>query len=68
LRGLAHWVCHRIAPYLVDDVRNFLFGQPGEGGFDLTALNIQKGRDHGLPGYNDAREGWDSRGPGAFRT
>ena len=42
--------------YVVDDVRNFLFGDPGEGGFDLASLNIQRGRDHGVPGYNDARQ------------
>jgi hypothetical protein len=37
-------------------VRNFLFGPPGSGGFDLATLNIQRGRDHGLPGYNEVRE------------
>ena len=46
----------RSDPLVVDDVRNFLFGEPGSGGFDLVSLNIQRGRDHGLPGYNDVRE------------
>ena len=56
LRGLAHQVCQRVDPYVIDDVRNFLFGPPGAGGFDLVSLNIQRGRDHGLPSYNDVRE------------
>jgi hypothetical protein len=56
LRGLARQVCQRIDPYVVADVRNFLFGAPGAGGFDLVALNLQRGRDHGLPSYNAARE------------
>lgn len=55
LRGLAAQVCQAVDPLLVDDVRNFLFGPPGSGGFDLAALNLQRGRDHGLPSYNDAR-------------
>lgn len=55
LRGLAGQVCQRIDAQVVDDVRNFLFGAPGAGGFDLAALNIQRGRDHGLPDYNSTR-------------
>ncbi|WP_406694128.1 peroxidase family protein [Singulisphaera sp. Ch08] len=40
---------------IVNSVRNFLFGSPGAGGFDLASLNIQRGRDHGLADYNSMR-------------
>jgi len=56
LRGLAAQRARAVDPFLTDAVRNFLFGRPGAGGFDLAALNIQRGRDHGLPDYNSARE------------
>ncbi|HSK76347.1 MAG TPA: peroxidase family protein [Thermoanaerobaculia bacterium] len=55
LRGLATQRAQELDSQLVDAVRNFLFGPPGAGGFDLASLNIQRGRDHGLPGYNQLR-------------
>ena len=32
-----------------------LFGQSHMNGTDLVAINIQRGRDHGVPDYNTAR-------------
>ncbi len=57
LLGLASQKAQAVDTLIVDDVRNFLFGPPGAGGFDLASLNIQRGREHGLPSYNQARIG-----------
>ena len=55
LKGLASDKQQEVDMHVVDDVRDFLFGEPIPGGFDLASLNIQRGRDHGLPGYNEIR-------------
>lgn len=56
LIGAASQLANEIDNQIIDDVRNFLFGPPGAGGFDLATLNIFRGRDHGLASYNQVRE------------
>jgi len=55
LRGLAREPAQEVDNPMVNDVRNFLFGPPGAGGMDLAALNVQRGRDHGLASLNTFR-------------
>ncbi len=58
LRGLASQLAEENDLKFVDEIRNFLFGPPGAGGLDLMALDIQRGRDHGLPSYNESRRAY----------
>jgi peroxidase len=58
LLGLATQQAQELDNKVVDGVRNFLFGLPGAGGFDLASLNIQRGRDHGLADYNSVRKAY----------
>ena len=39
----------------ISDIRDLLFGNGGEGGQDLIALDVQRGRDHGIADYNTLR-------------
>ena len=57
LRGLLDEKAKAADSDFVDELRNHLFENSlNQGGLDLVALNIQRGRDHGLPGYNKYRE------------
>ncbi len=56
LKGLSMQQAQDVDALVIDEVRDFLF-EEGNGGLDLAAVNIQRGRDHGLPSYNDMRRG-----------
>lgn len=58
LRGAAAQVAGEVDVFIVPALRNLLFGGAGRVGTDLLALNIQRGRDHGVPSYNDARDAY----------
>ncbi|CAN5261362.1 peroxidase family protein [soil metagenome] len=58
LKYLASDQAEEIDVKVVDGLRNFLFGLPGQGGLDLASLNIQRGRDHGVDDYNAVRQAY----------
>lgn len=55
-RGLASTEAQAMDTEIVDSLRNFVLDGPHSPRLDLAALNIQRGRDHGLPTLNEARK------------
>ena len=55
VKGMAEQTQQSFDAHVIDDVRNFLFGRPGAGGLDLASININRGRERGLPDFNTLR-------------
>ncbi|XP_013378732.1 dual oxidase 2-like isoform X2 [Lingula anatina] len=56
MMGMASQITEREDNIITPDLRGFVFGTLDFSRRDLMAVNIQRGRDHGLPDYNTARK------------
>jgi hypothetical protein len=58
MRGLVSTPMENLDQFMSGEVTNHLFEEKNIpfSGLDLAALNIQRGRDHGLRPYNEYRE------------
>jgi len=66
LRGLSFHPQYRTDLKVNNGLRNFLLGQGS--GLDLVSINIQMGRDHGLPDYKTVREHYGTGSPSSFSS
>lgn len=57
VRGMIWESAEQTDPFVSQELSGHLFQPPkAKFGHDLPAINIQRGRDQGVPGYNDWRE------------
>ena len=56
LLGLVGNISEKVDTHLTKEITEHLFQRGNKHGENLAALNIQRSRDHGLPGYNAYRE------------
>lgn len=55
-RGMATQSQEEVDPFITSEVTDYLFRNGMPFGRDLRAIDIQRGRDHGLASYNDYRQ------------
>uniref|UniRef100_A0A8D8RDW0 Peroxidase n=1 Tax=Cacopsylla melanoneura TaxID=428564 RepID=A0A8D8RDW0_9HEMI len=55
IRGLTTQSQEEVDPYFTSELTDFLFRNGKPFGRDLRAIDVQRGRDHGLASYNDYR-------------
>lgn len=55
VKGMATQIQQELDCKVIDDVRNFLFDSPNSPPLDLASININRGRERGLPDYNTVR-------------
>ncbi|KAK7076494.1 hypothetical protein SK128_009108, partial [Halocaridina rubra] len=57
IMGLTNQVAQAMDDAVTQEVTNHLFQEPDKKwGMDLAAINMQRGREHGVPSYNQFRE------------
>ncbi|KAJ8880166.1 hypothetical protein PR048_016632 [Dryococelus australis] len=56
IRGLATQSAQKNDLKYVDDLKDLLYGDGSSYGMDVVSLDIQRGRDHGIPAYNYFRK------------
>lgn len=68
LDGLYRQTMREVDGQIVDDARNFLYGPDNGRMVDIAALNVQRGRDHGLPDLNTCRRAVGLEGHHSFES
>uniref|UniRef100_A0A671MYW1 NAD(P)H oxidase (H2O2-forming) n=1 Tax=Sinocyclocheilus anshuiensis TaxID=1608454 RepID=A0A671MYW1_9TELE len=76
IMGMASQIAEREDNIIVEDLRDYMYGPLRFSRSDAVALTIQRGRDFGLPSYNQIRESlnmrpvnsWDEINPKLYST